>query len=252
MREGRPDGYQALMPTHVRDVLTRILVPLAVLTVVMIGIGLLATKGLAHSWPFTAEDEVNRQLSADRTRRWDEVTTFFSVLASTPAVIAVTAVVAGVMRLVFKRWRESLFLAGAVAAQSVVFLLTTIMIDRSRPAVPHLDASPPTSSFPSGHTSAALCLYGGIAVVLALHARHRRLAPILLWVLLLAVPVAVALSRVYRGMHHPSDVVASFVNGITCLTVMARAILTSAVRWSGEHVPGAVADPVRRRISREA
>jgi undecaprenyl-diphosphatase len=39
------------------------------------------------------------------------------------------------------------------------------------------------------------------------------------------VPVGVALARMYRGMHHPSDVVAAFINGVTCVVVMSRALL---------------------------
>jgi undecaprenyl-diphosphatase len=46
-----------------------------------------------------------------------------------------------------------------------------------------------------------------------------------------AVPAAVALSRLYRGMHHPSDVVGSFVNGILCLLVLARGVLDRSVAW---------------------
>ncbi len=57
-----------------------------------------------------------------------------------------------------RRWREPLFLCAAVTAQAVVFYLTTLVIDRRRPVVRHLDDSPPTSSFPSGHTSASVAL----------------------------------------------------------------------------------------------
>jgi membrane-associated phospholipid phosphatase len=53
----------------------------------------------------------------------------------------------------------------------------------------------------------------------------------LCWLLVL-VPVAVAIARLYRGMHHPSDVTASFLNGAACVWIMARAILDRNVRWS--------------------
>jgi undecaprenyl-diphosphatase len=49
-------------------------------------------------------------------------------------------------------------------------------------------------------------------VVLFLHARGRVRAAAW-WVVLLLVPVAVAISRVYRGMHYPSDVAAAFLVG---------------------------------------
>jgi undecaprenyl-diphosphatase len=43
--------------------------------------------------------------------------------------------------------------------------------------------------------------------------------------------VCVALARLYRGMHHPSDVTASFLNGALCITIMALAILDRRMPW---------------------
>jgi undecaprenyl-diphosphatase len=207
--------------------LRRIILPIALLTAVMISLGLLITKSLVHTWPFTIEDQVNRTLFADRTPIWDIVTNAICVLANTPVIIAVTALVAGVMWIAYKRWREPLFIVAVVSAASLVFLLTTLVIGRQRPAVPHLDVSPPTSSFPSGHVATSIALYGGIALVLTLSAR-RKASRALWWLALFAIPVAVAISRLYRGMHHPSDVIASFVVGLSCLWMMRRAILQHA------------------------
>jgi undecaprenyl-diphosphatase len=215
------------MLQHSGRMAVRLLLPIAVWTALMIGLGLVITRVLNHDWPFTAEDGVNRELAADRTPTWNTISKVFSYLAETPTIIAATAVAALIMWLVLRNLREPLFLIAAVSAQALVFLLTTLAIDRARPAVAKLDASPPTSSFPSGHTSAALALYGGIALVITLHARRRSLTTAW-WVLLLAVPVSVAIARLYRGMHHPSDVLASFVNGGVCIAVCARAVLIKA------------------------
>ena len=138
--------------------------------------------------------------------------------------MAVTAVLAIILRLVLKRWREPSYLCLAVTAQALVFFFTTLAIDRPRPGVKRLDASPPTSSFPSGHTSAAVALYLGLAVIL-FHVANRTWLERTAWLLLL-VPIGVALTRMYRGMHHPSDVTASFLNGGICVLVMYRAILS--------------------------
>jgi membrane-associated phospholipid phosphatase len=37
----------------------------------------------------------------------------------------------------------------------------------------------------------------------------------------------------YRGMHHPTDVLASFLNGGVCIAVMARSVLDPGVAWGG-------------------
>jgi len=213
----------------------RILLPLSALLLAMIGLGLLVTKVLDRTWPFTVEDDLNRDLAGAHSGTLDTLTMAASFVGGTPCIIAVTAIVALILRLTLHRWREPLFLCAAVSAQAIVFYFTTLAIDRRRPAVRHLDDSPPTSSFPSGHTSAAVALYCGLALILALQVRRTWLKW-LCWALVL-VPVAVALARLYRGMHHPSDVTASFLNGIACLVIMSTGILHA--EWP------------RKRLSRE-
>ena len=206
----------------------RVALALAALLAAMVGLGLLLTKVLENVPPISAEDGVSRSLAAGRSPDATAVSGFFSLVGSTPVIIGVMLVVAVIFRLVFHRWRESVFLVLAVSAQALVFLLTTLLVSRSRPDVTHLDDSPPTSSFPSGHTGAATALYLGIAVVLAWHTRHvwARRSVVLA---LLLVPLSVGLARLYRGMHHPSDVIAAFANGITCVYVSARSLLARAL-----------------------
>jgi membrane-associated phospholipid phosphatase len=207
----------------------RVILPMAVLTATMVGLGFLIIGPLAGSWPLTSEDHLVRALVAARTPRWNRLSNGISLLAYTPAIICVTVLAGAAMRMVFKRWRESLFLAAAVCAQVVVFLVCTLVIVRDRPAVRPLDTFPPAQSFPSGHTSAAVALYGGIALVLGMHARRKAVA-VLGWITLLAFAATVGISRVYRGMHHPSDIIASFINGLACLWIMRRAILETVER----------------------
>ncbi|MDG4784284.1 phosphatase PAP2 family protein [Micromonospora sp. WMMD961] len=221
------------------QIVRRVLLPVALLFGLMVLLGMLVTRVLARTWPFTVEDAVNRELAADRTGGWNDVSLVFSTLASTQMIVVVTVLVALALRLWLKRWREPLFLCAAVTAQALVFLLTTLVIDRRRPAVEHMDVSPPTSSFPSGHTSAAVALYVGIAVLMALRARGTG-AKVAWWSLLLVVPLGVALTRMYRGMHHPSDVVASFLNGGACVAIMARAVLDRGLRWGRAKLPTAL------------
>jgi undecaprenyl-diphosphatase len=190
----------------------------------MVGLGMAVTKVLFDNWPLTQEDEASAALAAERTPMWDDVSAVVSQAANTGVIVATTLVVALTFRLAFGRWRESVFLIVAVGVQASVFLLTTLAIDRERPDVTHLDEAPPTSSFPSGHTGAATALCISIAVVLAWHTRHRWVRALVIALLVLA-PMAVAVARLYRGMHHPSDVLASFLNGGLSSLIAARVTL---------------------------
>ena len=228
-----------------RQAASRLVLPLALLYAIMVGLGLLITRELYDNWPFTLEDDVNRQLEAERGGTPDVISKVFSTAADTTTVIVITAVVALILFLTSRNWREPAFLIGAVTAQSIIFVLTTLVIDRERPDVVQMDVSPPTSSFPSGHTSAAIALYVGVGLVMAARCTTRRGR----WswlALLIAVPIGVALTRLYRGMHHPSDVVGSTINAATCLFIMARGFLDRGARWGRERI-GAVREAATAR-----
>jgi undecaprenyl-diphosphatase len=67
----------------------------------------------------------------------------------------------------------------------------------------------PTSSFPSGHIAATICLYVAIAILVT--ARTDRPWRWLTVALAVIMPVGVAVSRMYRGMHHPTDLLGAIV-----------------------------------------
>jgi len=202
-----------------RLILMRIVLPACLLVLLMVGIGLLITRVLAHDWPFTREDGVDRAFAAHRTRLWNDVSGVFSTGASTPFAIPLALVAVIGARLFYHRWREAAFIAVAMLVEVSVFLVTTLLVHRSRPGVPELDISPPTSSYPSGHTAAALALYGSLALLIYLRTQRRSA-----WLLLL-IPAAVGTSRLYRGMHHPSDVAAGLLLGLLSILIANRAIL---------------------------
>jgi undecaprenyl-diphosphatase len=78
------------------------------------------------------------------------------------------------------------------------------------------------ASYPSGHTAAAIAVYGGLVLLLASRFRKRAFQ-VIVWTLAVAVPVFVALSRMYRGMHHPLDIAGGVPIGILALVVVVFA-----------------------------
>ncbi|MET9409085.1 diacylglycerol kinase family protein [Streptomyces sp. NPDC002935] len=220
----------------------------------MVGIGLLIT-GPAHGlWPLTAEDTVNEGLEQARTGTLTTLSSLASEAGNTLTVIAITLLTC-LGLLVTPRlpmWRQATFLAVAVSLQSLVFLAITESVDRHRPEVDRLDASPPTSSYTSGHTGAATALYAGLAVLALSRARGpwRRVVA----GLLLLLPLLVGAARLYRGMHHPTDVLGGLANGALSLVIVGRALLVDrsvsavpsvggvpAARTGAERRPGTTA-----------
>jgi undecaprenyl-diphosphatase len=123
-----------------------------------------------------------------------------------------------------RKWRPSVFLVLAVSGQALVFLCVQFVVRRPRPDVKRLDSGIPTSSYPSGHTGAATALFIGSCLLIAWYVRRRWLRTLSI-VVLGAVPLAVALSRLYRGAHHLSDILAAYVNASICLVVAAGLVL---------------------------
>lgn len=213
---------------HVRYYALTILLPMLLMAGVTYGVG-----ELILAWP-TGETAVSRALAADRTSLWNTITDFGSSLSDTPYVVALTATAAIVCRIVYERWRESIFLVAAVWSQSLIFLATTGPVGRHRPQVRHLDEAPPTSSFPSGHVSAAVAFYCGLALILTTRVRNRVLQ-VVIWTLAVVAALAVGFSRVYRGMHFLTDVVWGLLLGTGCVVMAARAILYRRERQRQRH-----------------
>ncbi|MET7571763.1 diacylglycerol kinase family protein [Streptomyces sp. NPDC005492] len=203
----------------------------------IVGFGLLITGPAREVWPLTVEDHVNEGLERIRTGPLTTLSYFGSEAGNTLTVIAVTLLSCVALVLVprLPMWRQAVFLAVAVSLQALVFLVVTESVDRTRPDVHRLDASPPTSSYTSGHTGAATALYAGLAVLVLSRVRRPWRWP--LAGLLFLLPLVVGVSRLYRGMHHPTDVIGGIANGALSLLIVGRALFTD----------GSVAAPTGRR-----
>jgi undecaprenyl-diphosphatase len=118
--------------------------------------------------------------------------------------------------------RSALFLGVAVAGGQLLSHGAKLLFDRPRPdLVPHGTAVVSTS-FPSGHSMMAAVTWLTLAMMLARAEPRRRMKAY--WIVLAAVvTVAVGVSRVYLGVHWPSDVLAGWTLGaawaLLCLAV---------------------------------
>ena len=173
----------------------------------IVGLGLLLTHVLLPAGLASQDASWDRWFVTERTASLNTVTRFGSDLGSTTVILVISAI-SGVILVLGKFWRQFAFLFFALTLEFGLFMLTTMIIDRHRPTVPQLDGAPPTSSFPSGHTASALTLYVGLAIVVSTLVRST-LQRVLVWLVAVLLPIVVGISRLYRGMHFPTDVAAS-------------------------------------------
>jgi undecaprenyl-diphosphatase len=191
------------------------------------GVGRLLAHVEAHDALGRADLAVVRWLADHRTAWLNAVTGVLSAMASTKVVVAIGFLLALAAGLTWRRWREPAMLLITLLGEVAIFLSITALVDRPRPPVVRLDVAPPTSSFPSGHTAASVALYGALAV-LASERFHGRSVHWLALVLTFVVPAAVAFSRMYRGMHYPTDVLAGAAMASLWLVVSLHSVRMGA------------------------
>jgi undecaprenyl-diphosphatase len=107
--------------------------------------------------------------------------------------------------------RAAIWLTVAVAGSVVLDVSLKLAFHRPRP-VPFFGTVPPTYSFPSGHALSSLCFYGALAGMCCARIQNR-LARILIWVVSGVLVAGIGLSRVYLGVHYPTDVIAGYLAG---------------------------------------
>ena len=144
--------------------------------------------------------------------RWlEEAVRDVTALGGNVVTVFVTLASAGYLVLRRKR-RAAVFILLAVGSGMLLGSALKAGFDRPRPDLVEHATAVYSSSFPSGHAMTAGIVYLTLAAVLIRVETRRRLKLYLLSLAVL-VTVAVGLSRVYLGVHWPSDVLAGWAAG---------------------------------------
>ena len=128
------------------------------------------------------------------------------------AIITLLALGAFAFLAMRRQWRNALLMVVAVVGGLAISLLLKEVYDRPRPQIVGRTFVM-TTSFPSGHSSNSAVAYLTLAILLAKSLQGWRLKAYVIFVGLL-LPFLVGLSRVFLGVHWPTDVIAGWLLGL--------------------------------------
>ena len=182
-------------------------------------LALFVTDVLLHTGGISRADEsVIESIVADRTPFLTDASSIGSAVGGAPVLPILVALIALVCALL-RRWRIAAFAVFVLVVESATYRVTSLLVPRQRPTVQRLEDLPANASYPSGHTAASIAVYVGLVLLLTSAIPNRRLR-VAAWIAAIVLPLFVAGSRMYRGMHHPLDVAGGVLVGIGAVLVL--------------------------------
>jgi membrane-associated phospholipid phosphatase len=176
-------------------------------------------------------DAINRQNSA----ALDSVARALDLLDH-PVVVAVILVVLFLILWATVSWRRGLGVCVVTGAGWVTCLVTKYVVHQPRPSTASLthpvDITPSTLSYPSGHVA----FIAALAVALMAVAGTRGLR-FVIGIIAAVFVLIVGWSRLYLGLHYPTDVVGGVLNGVAGTLLMLGLWNLLARTWEARSAP---------------
>ncbi|WP_240464324.1 phosphatase PAP2 family protein [Paenibacillus apiarius] len=147
-----------------------------------------------------------------------KVMELFSTIGSTKSSIIIAVFVMLFLFFALGHRMELIFLCFVLGGSAAMNLLLKLVIHRERP-IAHRLIEETGYSFPSGHTMGAIALYGALAFLLWRHIASRP-GRLFLLASSCAMIAMIGLSRVYLGVHYPSDIIGGLISSGFWLALM--------------------------------
>lgn len=192
------------------------------------------TEAVVHHKAFTELDGPFRDWVIDHRGGFlTEVMVGASRFGSTPSLVVIALAAAGWLALKGRKG-DALLVIGASAGAFALGPVLKAIVERPRPALSDHVVFVHSWSYPSGHGLNSMVVLG-LLTVLAVRARPGALRRTLLALLGTFLVVVVGASRVYLGVHWPSDVLAGWLIGVLWLTICVTIahLTTGNTRESG-------------------
>ena len=191
-------------------------VPLAIVAIALLGFGMLADEvvegdTLAFDRAVLLWFRVPGNIAVPIGPLWVQEAVRDVTSLGSFVVLTIVTIVTVVQLLLSGKRGIAVYIGLAVASGTVISTVLKMLFDRPRPDIPgapHVF----TSSFPSGHATVSGVVFLTIAAVLTAATRSKRLKIFYLGVGLF-LTLIVGISRIYEGVHYPTDVLAGWMIG---------------------------------------
>ncbi|MEI2719604.1 MAG: phosphatase PAP2 family protein [Gemmatimonadales bacterium] len=167
------------------------------------------------------DEAAMRWLGAERTPARTEVMLFFTFIGNGMIEVPLALLAAWALYRLGRPRCAKRYVFAALSAE-VVYAIAKPLFRRDRPQIIERLADAGWYSYPSGHAMLAPVIYGFALVLLAKSVPSRTVRLLLIATSLL-IPPLIALSRVYLGVHYPSDVVGALFLGNAWLLLWTEA-----------------------------
>lgn len=189
-----------------------------------VGISALVVSGVVLPWDIAALEWMGTQRTAIRTEAMLAVTFLGDGALEVPLALVAVGLL---WRIASRRAAAALFF-GALSGE-VIYILAKASFQRDRPTIIEQLSGAGWYSYPSGHAMLAPIIWS-LALLLFVPVAPRRLRWVLI-ALAVLIPIGIAVSRVYLGVHYPSDVLGALALGSAWMAgwlVWSRSASTSS------------------------
>lgn len=259
-RRARPRGALAAVPTAVigalRTTNERVRSFRLAVGIFLFGGALVAIAGIfAFVWVAVTvergatqafDDSIMRWVGAHRVSWVEHLFGEVTLLGTGTVVLTIVGVAALFLWLTRHKYSAALLLV-ATAGGIVLNNLLKLAFDRPRPQLFPWATRALSSSFPSGHAMSATVVYVTVAYLAARLQRRRRARWVTMLLALLTV-LLVCASRVYLGVHYPSDVAAGIIIGLAWAALCMAALEAIQVVGQRRASPGAGPTPTPQQL----
>lgn len=191
-----------------------IILVLLALLIVVAGINLfieitdrISTDGLK-----AFDQSVSAKITSFRKPSLTDYFVFVTHVGDVYGYMVVLALTIIITRIVFKHWKYVVQITMVLVLSAVSNMILKRFIDRARPDVEHMVVVK-TLSYPSGHAMSAIAFYGFLIYLFYKYIKNKFLKSTAI-ILTAVLIISIGISRIYLGVHFPSDIVGGYVAGL--------------------------------------